>query len=374
MSADQIQLMLCGDVMLGRGIDQILPHPGLPALYEDCARSALDYVWLAEDANGRLARPVSFAYVWGDALAALGSRRPALRIINLETAITRSDRPELKGINYRMSPANVPCLTAAEIDCCVLANNHVLDWGRDGLVETLRVLHGEGIRTAGAGRDADEAMAPAVFDLAGRGRVLVHAVACPSSGIPVDWAAKARLPGVWLVEKLSRPSAEAVAAAIASRRQPGDIVVLSVHWGGNWGYAVADEQKDFARTLVAGGQVDIVYGHSSHHFKAMEIFRGKPIFYGCGDLLNDYEGIRGHESYRSDLGLMYFVSLSWADGTLELLEVVPFRICNFRLQRATGADAEWVRSRLDRECRRFDGRISLQGASEGSSLRVLLGA
>lgn len=65
---------------------------------------------------------------------------PDFRIINLETSITTSEDWAPKDIHYRMHPANIPCLTVAKVDCCVLANNHVLDWGRSGLVETLETL------------------------------------------------------------------------------------------------------------------------------------------------------------------------------------------------------------------------------------------
>lgn len=145
-------LFLCGDVMTGRGVDQILPHPGLPQLFEPYVRSALDYVALAGAVSGYVARPVDFDYIWGDALAELDVVRPAARIVNLETAITSADDHwPGKGIHYRMHPANIGALTAARIDCCVLANNHILDWGYRGLQETLQVLHRAGIATAGAG-------------------------------------------------------------------------------------------------------------------------------------------------------------------------------------------------------------------------------
>ncbi|MGC2824929.1 MAG: CapA family protein, partial [Pseudolabrys sp.] len=132
-----LRLFLCGDVMLGRGIDQILPQPCDPALHEDYVQSALEYVQLAEAANGSVKRPVAPAYVWGGALDELKQARPDARIINLETSITRSEDFDPKGINYRMSPENAAVLAAAHIDCCVLANNHILDWGRAGLLDTL---------------------------------------------------------------------------------------------------------------------------------------------------------------------------------------------------------------------------------------------
>lgn len=131
-----IMLFFCGDVMTGRGIDQVMPHPCPPHLREPYVASALDYVALAERANGPIPRPVDFGYVWGDALPEFDRRRPDVRIINLETSITTSEDLQPKGINYRMNPANVACLTAAGIDCCILANNHVMDWGSRGLLET----------------------------------------------------------------------------------------------------------------------------------------------------------------------------------------------------------------------------------------------
>ncbi|MBU1394726.1 MAG: CapA family protein, partial [Gammaproteobacteria bacterium] len=140
-------LFLCGDVMTGRGIDQVLPHPGDPVLHEGYVTSAPDYVALAERVNGPIPRPAEFAYVWGDALAEWARIAPDLRIVNLETAVTtRDDWQRGKGIHYRMHPANVPCLTAAGIDCCVLANNHVLDWGYAGLAETLETLRRAGLQ------------------------------------------------------------------------------------------------------------------------------------------------------------------------------------------------------------------------------------
>ncbi len=295
MSRSTITLMLTGDVMTGRGIDQVLPHPSPPVLYERYVRSALDYVGLAEEANGPIERPVSFPYIWGDALEALARHQPDLRIINLETAVTHSRRFVPKGINYRMNPDNLPCLTAADIDCCVLANNHVLDWRRQGLDETLAVLHEAGFATAGAGRDAAEASAPAVFSVPGDRRVVVYGFACPSSGVPADWAAAPEQSGVNYLARPSAESATAFAAAINRARQPGDIVVVSIHWGVNWSYDVADDDRAFAHRLIEAGAADVVHGHSSHHPKAIEIHDGKPILYGCGDLLNDYEGIDRYE-------------------------------------------------------------------------------
>jgi poly-gamma-glutamate synthesis protein (capsule biosynthesis protein) len=136
-----ITLFLGGDVMTGRGIDQILPHPSEPFIPEPYVNDAREYVKLAERANGSIPTPVSFTYIWGDALEEWERVAPDVKLINLETSITKSnDYWWGKGINYRMNPDNIPCLRAAKIDCCSLANNHVLDWGYSGLVETIATL------------------------------------------------------------------------------------------------------------------------------------------------------------------------------------------------------------------------------------------
>src|SRR3990172_6222042 len=122
-----ILLFLSGDVVTARGIDQILPHPSDPILFEPCVRDARRYVELAEAAGAPIPSPASFGYVWGDALDIWEEIRPDIRVINLETSITRSDDHwPGKGINYRMSPENAQCLVEARIDACTLANNHVL--------------------------------------------------------------------------------------------------------------------------------------------------------------------------------------------------------------------------------------------------------
>jgi poly-gamma-glutamate synthesis protein (capsule biosynthesis protein) len=355
-SGSQVTLFLGGDVMTGRGIDQILPHPSAPHLFEASVRSAIGYVQLAEQASGPIPRRVDFAYVWGDALAELARVDPDARIVNLETAVTTAEEAwPGKGIHYRMHPANVPCLTAARLDCCVLANNHVLDWGRTGLVETLETLQRAGIRTAGAGRDAAEAAAPAILEL-GMVRVLVFAFGMESSGVPHDWAASHGRPGVNRLEDLSGQAVESIARQVAAAKRPGDVVVLSIHWGSNWGSGIPAAQRTFARRLVDAAGVDVVHGHSSHHVKGIEIHNARPILYGCGDFLTDYEGIGGYEAFRDDLGLMYFPTLDAATGRLARFVVTPTRLRRLQVTRAVDADAQWLLDTLNGEGRRLGTR------------------
>ena len=357
MRDDTVTLFLCGDVMLGRGIDQILPRPGNPALRESHVRDARTYVDLAEARNGPIPRPADPGWPWGDALPLLDAARPDVRVVNLETSVTRSaDFAPGKPVHYRMSPANVAALTVARPDVTVLANNHVLDFGRRGLTETLDVLAGAGLRVAGAGRDAEQAWQPAAVPL-GDTRVLVWSFAAPSSGVPAGWAAAPDRPGVAYLPDLSDDAAGAVTRRVRRVKRPGDVVVASVHWGSNWGYEVAADQIRFAHALVDAG-VDVVHGHSSHHPRPVEVYHGRLILYGCGDLVNDYEGISGYRAYRDDLRLLYLVSFAARTGELAAMRMIVLRANRMRLERATGRDARWLGDVLDSVSRQRGARIT----------------
>jgi len=357
-----LRLFLSGDVMTGRGIDQALPHPVDPVLYEPYVRDAREYVDLAEKADGAFQRPLTFDYIWGETLQELDRADVDLGIINLETAITSAEtRRPGKGIHYRMHPLNIGCLSAARINGCALANNHILDWGYEGLSETLQSLDSAGIAHAGAGKDADEAAMPAVLDLAENGRVLLFAFGSTTSGIPHEWRATSISPGVNLLDDLSEATARRVASQMrqsASGGQPGDVLVASIHWGSNWGYDIPPEQIAFAHRLIEEG-VAIVHGHSSHHVKAIEVFKGRLILYGCGDFLTDYEGISGYEMLRGDLGLVYLVELDSQSGQLMSARLVPMQMRRFRLIRAPAADAEWLCTLLNRLGAPFRTRVEL---------------
>ena len=140
--------------------------------------------------------------------------------------------------------------------------------------------------------------------------------------------------------------------------RPTDLIIVSVHWGPNWGYEIPHEHRSFAHALIDRADVSIIHGHSSHHPKAVEVYRNRLILYGCGDLINDYEGIRGYEEFRDDLVLMYFSEVAPA-GTLAALEIVPLQIRNFKLVRPSKQDICWMQQTLDRESRKFGARIAL---------------
>jgi poly-gamma-glutamate synthesis protein (capsule biosynthesis protein) len=219
-------IFLAGDVMTGRAIDQLLPHPGDPTLCEPVVSDARTYVRLAEQMHGRIPAPIDFAWPWGEALEIVDQFAPDVRLVNLETSITTGGEfARGKAVHYRMHPHNVGCLSAIRPDVCALANNHILDFGYQGLTDTLRTLEGAEIRGVGAGLDAKSAERPAVV-----GHVVIASCGMGSSGIPQRWAATGRRPGVAFVPDMSDRSANAIAERALALKGPGDIAVVSVHW------------------------------------------------------------------------------------------------------------------------------------------------
>jgi poly-gamma-glutamate synthesis protein (capsule biosynthesis protein) len=298
----------------------------------------------------------------------MAQQSPDVRLINLETAVTRSeDHWPGKSINYRMHPDNIGVLTAAGINAVSLANNHILDWGYAGLEETVRTLEKTGLFHAGAGRNRSEAEAPIVLDLGAKGRVLVFSFGTESSGVPPIWAATDDRAGVNRLPDLSVKTVSSIGKLIRQAKRPADIGIISIHWGPNWGYDVSTDEQRFSRSLIDEASADVIHGHSSHHAKGIEVYRNRLILYGCGDFLNDYEGISGNEAYRGDLGLMYFARVDPVTGGLLSLNMTPMQVRHFRVNRASPVDTAWLAGVLSREGKKFGTSVDVVG---GNRLRL----
>jgi poly-gamma-glutamate synthesis protein (capsule biosynthesis protein) len=299
-----ITLALTGDVMLGRGVNEML----------------------------RPARPEE---PWGDALPLLDSAD--LRIINLECAITEHKRQwsrTPKVFHFRADPLAVGVLEAAHIDACSLANNHTLDFEEQGLLDTLAHLEAAGIRYAGAGRDGGEAARPALLE----GGVAL--VAFTDNEPP--FAAGQGKPGTnYLPVSVEPEVLRRVEEAIGAAREAGArTVVFSNHWGPNMVERPRDLFRRFARAVVDLG-ADVYYGHSAHVFQGVEIYRGKPILYDTGDFIDDYAV---DPRLRNDRSFLFRLSLE--DGALERLELFPVSLPYARVERARGAEREAILDRM----------------------------
>jgi poly-gamma-glutamate synthesis protein (capsule biosynthesis protein) len=144
-------------------------------------------------------------------------------------------------------------------------------------------------------------------------------------------------------------------------KRKGDIVVASIHWGSNWGYSIPQNQRVFAHRLIDEAGVDIIHGHSSHHVRPIEVYRDKLILYGCGDFINDYEGIKGYEEFRAELSLMYFAAVDPSTGRLLGLQMTPTRIERFKTIRASNADTLWLKATINREGKAFGTKANVTG-------------
>ncbi len=370
--------------MSGRGVDQILPTPSEPTLYESFITDARDYVQLAERRNGPIPRDADFEYVWGAALDVWREYIPDLYVMNLETSVTTHAQPwPEKGIHYRMHPANSRLLQVSGTDnvrhaasgrlvdaepdkgarqvCYSLANNHVLDFGRDGLRETLQTLESRGLSVCGAGRSAREASAAARPEGTGAD---VFAVGIGNSGIPGEWKATDTRPGVHAFSRLNRSTIDSEAARIRDELPARETGIVSVHWGGNWDWSVSKAERAFAHELIDNAGVSIVHGHSSHHMKGIELYHGALILYGCGDFVSDYEGIPGHESYRPDLSIMYFADIDPDTRTVESVRIVPLQSHRFSLRPVSASDLKWVEQVFRRESEPFDTTVARTDSGE----------
>jgi poly-gamma-glutamate capsule biosynthesis protein CapA/YwtB (metallophosphatase superfamily) len=233
----------------------------------------------------------------------------------------------------------------------------MLDWGIPGLLDTLEALNNAGIKHAGAGCNLREAQAPAILEIGEDCRVIVFSLGSISSGIPAEWSALEDRPGVNVIETQPGDPVCSLAKVIREHRRKGDVVVVSIHWGGNWGYKIPVSHRKLAHRLVDEAGLNILHGNSSHHVKAIEAYKGCLVLYGCGDFLNDYEGIAGYESFRGDLGLMYLADMDpWAGRLLDL-RMIATQMRHFRVNRASEVDSKWLEDLLNREGKRLGTQV-----------------
>lgn len=304
-----MKLLLVGDVMLGRLVN--------------------------DDLHGRPPE-----YPWGDTLPLF--READLRLCNLECALSGVALPRglpPKMFRFRSDPENVAVLQAAGIDCVTLANNHVLDYGDEGLRETLRVLDRAGIARAGAGETLEEAAQPALVRV---GSDTVGVVGF-SDNEPL-WAAN-RHPGIlYAPVETASPEAAPVFSAVTATRQQADLVLVSPHWGPNWGTPPPLEQPPFARALVDRG-ADVVFGHSGHIFRGIELYRGRPLIYSAGDYIDDY-AVDPRE--RNDWSFAFL--LDWEAPSWWRLRMYPTEIRRFQVCLAPPSTALEIAGRMARRC------------------------
>ena len=287
-------------------------------------------------------------YPWGDTLPIFHDAD--WRTCNLECVIS-DHQPQVlpeKQFHFRSDRKNVDVLEAARIDAVSIANNHVLDFGPEALLDTLDLLDAVRVAHAGAGQNLEQARRPAITT-AGDG-TRVGLIACTDN--EPGWEAGERRPGLFYVPtKLHDQRVGALLARALKVRELVDLLVVSLHWGPNWGYAPPPDHPPLARALIEAG-ADIVFGHSAHVFRGVEVYRARPIIYSAGDFIDDYAV---EPSERNDQSMIF---------TVEVDRGIPTRV---RL-RPTVIEHLQVRLAGEREVEQILDKMSYLCASFGTSM------
>jgi poly-gamma-glutamate synthesis protein (capsule biosynthesis protein) len=270
-----------------------------------------------------------------------------LALVNLECALTASKKQwpgAPKAFYFGAPPAAVDTLRGAGIDVVSLANNHALDYAVTGLSDTLALLDAAGIAHAGAGLTLDEALRAAVVER--KGIRLGMAAFCDHQE---DFAASPTRPGVAYLDLEDEEAARrAFSAALAPLRALAiDWPILSLHWGPNMVWRPGARFRRLAHAAVDMGW-RIIFGHSAHVFHGVELFRGCPIIYAAGDLVDDYWV---DPQFRNDHQFLFELELDI--DRLRQLRLHPLLIARCQVAPASGEHADWALSRMETLCREF---------------------
>lgn len=314
------RLLLGGDAMLGRGVDAAI------------ARHGVDWP-----------------------LAALRSHLAGadLVAVNLECAITAADtwyQGPPKAFYFRARPAAAELLRHAGVGLCTLANNHALDAGPAGLLDTLDILRAHGIACVGAGADAESAWAPAVLEIAGQ-RLGVLA-GCDHQA---DFAAGPDTPGIAYLDLADPAQVDKLLGRVRRLAAAVDHAIVALHWQPNWVPTVDARYRTLARRLVEAG-ARLVWGHSPHHFLGVQWFGPAAVLYSTGGLIDDYAV---DAQFRNDRQLLFEIGL--APDRVQRVRALPLRLDVARTAPADGADRAWIVRRFAAQCAEHGSRVDDDG-------------
>lgn len=302
MSNSNITIGLTGDVMIGRNVNDMINREG-------------------------------YQYPWGNVLPLL--KNTDFNLINLETALTNSSKKVYKTFNFKAAPDKIKTLTEAEIDVVNIANNHILDFSEEGLIETIQTLKNGKIQYLGAGMNDKEAQKPIVLSV----KNITLGILGFTDNEP-GWKAGPSSSGVNYINISHNKDREMALKAIEKLSQKTDIVIVSIHWGPNMNEEPYTHFVEFAHEMIDHG-ADIVHGHSAHNFQGMEIYNQKLILYDVGDFVDDYVV---DPYFRNDHSFFFQVQLS--KERIEKLTLIPVLISKNQVNLATGKDYDWGLQRM----------------------------
>ena len=317
MSDNSIIIGFAGDVMIGRGVDAAIANNG-------------------------------YRYPWGNVLPLL--EKTDINIINLEAALTNSTKKVYKTFNFKATPDRIETLTTAKVTVANLANNHILDFSEEGLIETIQALNDTGIVHTGAGRNDKEAKKPVILSVKDK-KLGVLGFTDNEPG----WKAGDSWGGVNYIDISNNGDCERALMAIAELRKETDLLIISIHWGPNMQAEPEQYFIDFAHAMIEKG-ADIIHGHSAHNFQGIEVYQHKLILYDTGDFLDDYAV---DPFLRNDHSFLFKVEVS--QKRIEKLVLVPVLISHCQVNLATNEDYKWSIERMQKLSANFGTEVSDEG-------------
>jgi poly-gamma-glutamate capsule biosynthesis protein CapA/YwtB (metallophosphatase superfamily) len=317
VTSNNVTVGFTGDVMIGRGVNKIISLKG-------------------------------YTYPWGNVLPML--RTTDMNIINLETTLTNSNRKVEKTFNFKASPDKIKTLEEAHITVANLANNHILDFSEEGLIETIKTLDDAGIKHVGAGLNDTQATKPEI--------VVVQNIRFGIIGFTDNestWKATAKQPGTNYINIARNKDQEYAFSLIEQLRKNVDVLIVTIHWGYNLVEEPSDLFISFAHEMIDHG-ADLIHGHSAHIFQALEIYKRKLILYDTGDFIDDYIV---HEDVKNDHSFFFLAEFS--QHGIEALKLIPVLIDHYQVNLATNDDYKWCIERMQFLSRKFGTHITNNG-------------
>ena len=210
-----------------------------------------------------------------------------IAVANLEGALTDRGDPWPKGYNFRTPPRFASGLRDAGFDVVSLANNHTMDYGKAGLLDTIYTLAGSSVQYAGAGATAAAARAPAIIEANGLSVAFVACADTPTEGGGFrirDWAATDSASGLFICDDAP------LAAAVSSARGQADFVIVVAHAGDEYRTTPSATQRRIADTALAAG-ADAFIGHHAHVVQPVELRGAKLVAWGLGNFIFDLDSV-----------------------------------------------------------------------------------
>jgi len=290
-------------------------------------------------------------YPWGDTLPVLSSAD--IRLCNLECVISNKGKPwseTPKEFHFRSDAKNIRVLSAGGINVVSVANNHSLDYGYEAAEDMLGLLDNASIKHSGFGRSLSEAERFAALNIH-QHRIGVIAF---TDNEP-EWEATSDRSGILFIPtELTDERTVHFLDLVKRCRASVDFLIVSAHWGPNWGYEPPREHVLFAHALVESG-ADVVFGHSGHVFRGIEIYKHKPILYCAGDFIDDY-AIDPVE--RNDESFVFL--LEGEADKVGRIELYPTKIEMFQANLARGAEIQRIGDKMRRLCAMFGTGLVLK--------------